>query len=319
MSQIISLFPTYEHGYLNIFSLSDYEFFYEKDGEVIKLDNDPDNSLSGEIVLEDNTGYWSPDEYSLNFSKKIEIVKANLLYEGISDTTDFNYKIACANAVIGIGLVWSSPSSNQKGAFVIGDIKKKETKQVFSITKSFPKGLLRGEIIFSVVLFIRKPGTPKSDEYKYANEAGCKIGEVENYVIRIDGNGSFFPMKEVDKPGENLWSVECNWTDPAVDSFADSVTILLNRCHKNFKYLDRNNQRDFQPQLLIEILAGAVGNVIETFREEDKNFMTLQDAQEGSVALALKYFNENLEWDISSPIKTSASIRKFLEQKLLKI
>lgn len=317
MSQVVSLFPTYEKDSLNIFSLSDYHFFYDRDGEEEELFNNTDESLSGEIVLEDESGYWSPDEYPLKFSKQIEVKNANTLYE-TDPATDFNHKIACSNATIGMGLVWSSPSSCQKGAFDIGEIKNTEKKQVFQIDEVFPTGKLRGEIIFTIILYIKKPGTPNDDELMYANEPGCKVGEIENYVVRIDGKGSFFPMKEVDKLGGNLWYVECNWSDPSTDAFSDCVTILLNRSHKSFKYLDRSNPKDFQPQLLLEILASAVENVIAALQEEDRNFDTLQDAQEGSVSLAVRYFQDNLDWELKNPIKRSASIRTFLEQKLLK-
>lgn len=309
MSQVLSLFPTYEKDKSDIFSLSDYSFYYDKDDEEVELSYNSDESMSGEIVLEDETGYWTPDEYPLKFLKKIEVKNATLLYE-----TD--YKIACSDATIGIGLVWSSPSSNQKGAFDIGEIENIDRRQVYKINKTFPPGSLRGEVIFSIILFIKKPGKPEKDEFIYANEPGCKIGEIENNVVRIDGNGSFFPMKEVDRPGEPLWFVECNWTDPSMDSFSDSVSILLNRAHKSFRFIDRTD-KDFQPQLLLEVLASAVGNMIETYRDYDKDFETIQDAQEGSVALAIRYFKDNLNWDISSPIHTSSSIRTFFEQKKL--
>ena len=316
MSQIISLFPTYDNDTQGLFSLSDYQFYYEKDGEDVELFNNSDESLSGEIVLEDEMGFWSPDEYSLKFTKQIEVKNASMLYESDSSTPDC--KIACSDAIIGIGMVWSSPSSSQKGAFDIGEVKNYDRKQIFKIDKTFPKGKLRGEIVLSIVLYIKAAGNPVGDELIYANEPGSRVGEIETFAIRLDGNGSFFPMKEVDRPGDSLWSVECNWTDPSIDAFSDCITILLNRAHKNYKYLDRSNTKDFQPQLLLEILASAVGNVIETLREEDKEFLSLQDAQEGSVSLAIRYFKDNLEWDISTPTKTSASIRRFLEQKILK-
>ena len=317
MSQVISIFPTYDDDPLGIFSLSGYSFTYDRDGEEISLlNNDDENSMSNEIVLEDETGYWSPDEYPLKFSKQIVVKKASILYNINPNVNDYNYKIACSNAAIGIGLLWSSPSSGQRGAFILGDIKNTNEEQKFFIEKSFAKGSLRGEIILSVILFIKTPGKPKENEHIYANEPGSKIGEIESTVIRIDGNGSFFPMKEVDRPGETLWSVECNWTDPSMDNFSDCVSILLNRAHKNFKYIDRTN-KDYQPQLLLEILASAVSNIIETYREYDKTFETTQDAQEGSVALAVRYFKDNLDWDISSPTRTSASIRNFFEQKIL--
>ena len=317
MSNIISSYPTYDGDPLHIFTLDNYSFFYEQDGEIFPLEKEINkNGLSSEIVLDDENGLWNPDEYSLCISREISVSDAFHLY-GATSSSEYNYQVACRRAAIGLGLAWNSPQSGQKGATFIGEIKNTTKKQVFSLNAEFPKGTLRGELNLSLILFIMYPGNPTGDEVIYANEVGSKVGVVDIYSARVDGNGSFFPIQEVNSPGEALWAVKCNLVDPCTDVFSDSVAILINSAHKNFKMLDRTDSRNFSPQLFIEVISSAIGIIIESMRELDENLKDIQNAQEGSVALAIKYFQEKLGWNIDTPSTTSKSIRNFLEQKLL--
>ena len=317
MGNLISLFPRYDGDPLGLFCLPDYSFCYNRESETIFLAQETDKTgLSNEVVLDDETGFWNPNEYPLCVSRIISVKKASQFYLINPAVSDYSYKIACQDAIIGLGLIWSSPNSNQKGAIYLGDIKNTTEEQTFELSTEFPKGHLRGELMFSIVLTLKSSGNPQDNEKIYANEPGCILGVIDSYMIRIDGNGSFFPIEEVDKPGEPLWSVKCSWTDPDSEQLSETVVIQLNKAHKNFKLLDISNKTNFEPQLFMEIISNAVGIIIETLRTDGNNLTDLDKGEEGSVSLAIKYFAENLGWDINTPSQTSSSIRKYLEQKL---
>ena len=87
---------------------------------------------------------------------------------------------------------------------------------------------------------------------------------------------------------------------------------------KNYKFLNRED-RNFNPQMFSEIMSSAICVIIETLRSDPGGFASLDNAQEGSVAQAVNYFQEKLDWDIKTPRLTSRSVRLFLEDKLKKL
>ena len=52
---------------------------------------------------------------------------------------------------------------------------------------------------------------------------------------------------------------------------------------------------------------------------EESGLSSLENAQEGSVAQAVSYFREKLDWNIKSSQLTSRSVRLFLEEKFKKL
>ena len=320
MSQVIPLFKTFnEDAKDDVFKLDNYVFSYMRDGETVELIQDFDNTgLRMEAALSDETGYWNPDEYPLCVSRKIMVKKASVLFSSGVPSNDTPFSIACHDAVIGIGLKWYSASSNQCGAVPVGVITRNTSYQDYTVKYNFDKASIRGEVFFSIILYVYSSGNPNEYEKQYGNTPGMILGEIDTFAIRIDGNGSFFPIYEISNPGEPLWDVNCTWTDPASDSFSDCVSIFVNKAHKNYKFLNRED-RNFNPQMFSEIMSSAICVIIETLRSDPGGFASLDNAQEGSVAQAVNYFQEKLDWDIKTPRLTSRSVRLFLEDKLKKL
>ena len=269
-----------------------------------------------EVSLSDETGFWNPDEYPLCVSRKIKVIKASQLFSSGSSSVIMPHAIACHDAVIGIALKWFSAESNQCGAIPIGTITCSSSKIEYEVKYNFDKASIRGEVFFTIILYIFRSGNPNEYEKHFGNTPGMVLGEIDTFAIRIDGNGSFFPIYEINKPGEPLWDVKCTWSDPASDSFSDCVSIFINKAHKNYKYLNREDKRNFNSQLFSEIMSSAICVIIETLRADDTSFTSLDMAQEGSVAQAVNYFKEKLGWDLKSSQLTSRTIRLFMEEKL---
>lgn len=215
-------------------------------------------------------------------------------------------------------MIWTSSDSKQRGVIQIGSFGNTDNILDAVAEKEFDVAQLRGEVDFSTVLYIAEAGIPEMDEMHLANTNGYVLGELENYVVKLDGNGSTFPVFEVSEPGQPLWYVKCDWIDPTADSFSDCVSINLNTAHKNYRYINRN-EKVFNPQLLSEIMTSAIAIIVEKVRLQPAfwdQIMGNDSLEQGSVGQALYYFMETLEWDLSTPESVSLSVRKFFDQRM---
>lgn len=312
MSSDIRLFPYLTEDLMNRIRLQSrqYCFYYEKDNEEQELVEESLDAGASFYAVKDEKGIWTPDDYNLCFRRQICLRTFQCLFgpEGI----------ACRNATLGLAVIWKSADSKQRGAIPAGTFNIKDSILETTVEKRFARGQLRGKVEFSTVLYIVREGRPKRDEKHLANEQGFILGELEKHIIKLDGAGSTFPVFEVSEKGQPLWYVKCDWYDPAVDSFSDSVSINLNTAHKNYKYIDRN-QSSYNPQLLAEVMAGALTVIVEKVRlqpEAWEQIMSNDNLERGSIGEAIHYFAETLGWDLSSPDKVSLCARKFFDQRM---
>lgn len=312
MAKSISLFPTLNKKRAQeIFTVPIPSFKYTRGGSIWPLlMNEPDASAT---TIRDEKGYWNPDEYDLRVEWNFTYVNAHKLY----DVNDWEFACACHDAKIGIALSWYSSDSKRRYTEPIGTMEDDMNLHSIKCTHCFDRAELRGEVGFSIILYIKEAGNPTEEESFFANTPGTIIGEVDSITIRIDGNGSFFTVYEVNRPGHPLWDVEYTIDDPSVDSFSDCVSVCLNRAHKRFPLIKRDSGQ-FCQQLFNEIMANAMVCVIEAVRsyEKDDNFDCLSAFEEGSVAQALAYFRDKLMWDFSTPITVSHSARLFVEKNM---
>lgn len=308
-NKILSLYPRINRDILmdTGCKTSRYQFSYSDNGITYPLEC---NSFEeGLYEIDDPRGLWNADEYSLSVRQIISVKDPSRLFGPGG--------IACASSVLTAAIVWKSADSRQRGIIRLGDIVNSSQPCELSGSSTFAKGSLRGNITFETQLFIKKPGTPSRDEEKFANLSGISLGQLHDVVdLVIDGSASVFPIFEVDMPGEPLWEVRCDWTDPVYDKFSESVTIYLNRSHPSYKYITRTDQAHFSPDLLNEIMSSAITQVIMTLKENDELDPCLKSPGEvrGSVAEAVNYFVTTLEFDITSSISLSKSIRKFMDE-----
>lgn len=313
MAANISLFPVITDDLLGKtrFQASPYQLYYVRDDqEYVLRTEEVDSSTIVHKVIDDE-GIWSPDDYQLCIRRKYSIRTYQCLFGPNG--------IACNNAKLGIALMWTSPDSKQRGVIPIGEIENFQRDLEFELNYEFSEAQLRGSVEFSTIIYLKEAGTPLWGEEHLANQYGCILGELDNkFVIRLDGNGSVFPMYEIHEPGQPLWYVKCDWIDPTYDLFSDSVSIYINTAHKNYKYLDKT-KRTFDEQLLKEIMASALGVIITKLKEQEDYWDATtsgEDLQNGSVSEAIHYFIDTLEWDVSGPEAMSLSIRKFFDQRI---
>ena len=288
----------------------DYRFSYTSGEEDHPLDADETSEGSRTYKLTDPAGDWNPDYYNLCVSRN-----------GLLSSTSslFGEKgIVCHNAIIGIAVIWTSSDSRQRGAIEIGEISCENNTTNLSLEYEFGVAQLRGKVDFTTILYVKKSGTPFKDERHLANVYGCMLGELDRISVILDGSGSIFPIYEVSDPGQPLWYVKCNWEDPTFDQFSESVSVVINTAHRNYKYLDKK-RKTYDEQLLIEIIASALIIIVSELKDEQSYWEeTVQGKglQRGSVSQAVYYFISTLGWDISSMESLSISIHKFFDQKV---
>lgn len=312
MAANISLFPIINDELLGKirFQASPYQMYYiREDQEYYLRTEEVESSVTVHKVI-DEEGIWSPDDYSLCVKRSYSLRTYQCLFG--------ENGIACKNATLGLALMWTSADSKQRGVIPIGDIENSSKDLDLTLNYEFSLAQLRGLVEFTTVIYIKNAGTPLWDEGHLANEYGCLLGELDKFIIKLDGTGSVFPMYEVSEPGQPLWYVKCDWDDPTYEQFAECVSININTAHKNYKYLDKT-KRTYDEQLLKEVMASALILVITKLREQDNYWdatMVGDDLQIGSVSEAIYYFINTLEWDVSTPEALSLSIRKFFDQRM---
>lgn len=313
MAKNITLFPVLtKQRSKDLFTIPIPSFKYTRGGSLHLLTlNEPESSLSS---ISDDKGYWNADEYDLCMEWQFTYKNAGWLY----DSFNWEYACACHDAKVGIALSWYSSDSRRRSTLPIctleNDIDVLHSAKCY---KKFDVAELRGEVTFSLVIYLQEAGNPNDEELHFANIPGTLLGEIQSHTICLDGSGSFFTICEVNKPGQPLWDVEYSIDDPSSDIFADTVAICLNRAHKKYPLVKRDSGM-FCQQLLTEIMANSIAIIIEMVRahEKDDNFDCLSDFEEGSVAQALAYFKDKLLWDFSSPISVSHSARLFIEKNI---
>lgn len=311
MAAIIPSFPMITDELLQSIKLetSEYFFYYIRNEEEVQLNFEEISEGASVYAITDNQGVWMPDYYNLGIKRSYTLSNYKSLFG--------ENGIACRNSVLGLAVIWKSSDSKQRGAINIGDICNSDKSLTLNLNYEFSKAQLRGEVEFTTIIYVKQLGTPSKEEEHLANTYGCILGEIDKFIIKLDGSGSMFPLYEVNEPNQTLWYIKCEWEDPMYDQFSECVSIYINVGHKNYKYLDKT-KKTFDEQLLKEIIASALFILISKLKEENYWDVIIDgvDLESGSVAEAVNYFINTLEWDVSTPELLSISIRRFFDQRM---
>jgi hypothetical protein len=293
-------------------SFSPYRFYF-KDDEGVEVDLTAEDVSSSVHPLSDEHGRWSPDKHGFGFERAYTINNAPSLYgkDGI----------ACADAVLALVLVWKSPDSRQRSAFEIGEVINRPGEQEFPYRHYYNKPIFKGRLDLQVCLVIKEAGIPAEGEELFANMAGTVLGVLDSYSVRFDGFGSSFPVMVVNDVGGLLWSVRCDFDDPLTDKLVDTVAINLNSAHRDFKYINHADRKNFNPSFLRQVLADALSTIVDYIRETPSWWDEIVNGkgEPESVAMAMNYFLTTLELNLDDPKQCSIAFRDLFEHKLLEL
>lgn len=297
-----------------------YDVFEDEEMKNYLLEQTSKNSLF--YSLYDSQGIWTPDTHNLKVSGKFIITNPMGLY-GESG-------IAPKESSIGLAIRWCSSSSKKRGIKFIGDINMSSERQEIPFCIVFEKANLRGSVTFYYELFINSNAVGSQAEQHLANTKGTIIGEIQIRILDIDAKEENFPIELFEDNDGPLWKLYVSESDPIDIAWgAEAVKILLNKAHKDYKYINQDERTKYSPVLLREILASAVSLYINTLQDwQRKNFPEYNNLQEflnnsdcewesNSVAEVVKGFQKDpMNIDLTSPTATSISVHKYFDLKL---
>lgn len=287
----------------------EYYFYYQSGCETFQLNTEPISFRDDVVKVIDERCEWTADTHNIELTRDFQISIPVHLF-GTNG-------IVCTSSKIGVAVLWTSKTSNQRGVIKVGAFSRDDSLSAFHVRHSFNAGSLIGSVNFSTILYIDTAGKPDADENHFANMAGTVLGMLDSFSIIIDGNGSVFPVVEVSVPSQPLWWVQCNWTDPIVDAFdEDNVKICINNAHRDYGMLNIKAGLKESP-MLRDVIASAIAIIIQKVKDTEFWNDTLRGngLTDGSISQAVNYFITTFEWDYQSPEKLAISIRQDFDRR----
>ncbi|MDG0032707.1 hypothetical protein MMB68_24470 [Priestia sp. Y58] len=314
MNSYISFYQTLTPNLQNRigFEGGNYEFSYKNGEGLFKLSTDPLDSQENKdnhLYLQDLDSKWDADNCCLIVERSGVINNPSFLFGPNG--------VASINSKIGIALTWFSKSSNQRGVVPIAELVHDLNNFIeFDLYHAFNPGQLKGTVTIELALYLKE--NKENNFPNLAKYEGTILGILDSYTVVIDGNGSMFPILEVNEPSQPLWWVSCDWSDPLSDAFSEeNVCINLNTSHRFAKFLNAENGIGSSP-MLIEIISSAVQIIIQKAQESGvwDNIESGSGVEPGSIGQAIYYFIQTFNWDVSSPERLARSIREDLEKRI---
>ena len=221
--------------------------------------------------------------------------------------------VLATDGEIGIAAHVYSQTSGYQDNIPFGVLNPDQQKGEYTFQKAFDPAFLKGTLKIEIYIYVKKLG--QAGPF-FADMVGSKLGTLSSFEIIVDGDGSVFPIVEVDKPGNPLWSlIVLPGVDFATDQFsADNARLELNKKHPMFNKLTEAKTQ-LANYLMIEILANAMTQLIYMGREELES-LSSDDFVQGSLAAAINYWIETFELDIDSFSETNSQLRLQLEETM---
>lgn len=287
---------------------------YTFEEELRELEVQHINAANGNFFkLSDKKCVWTPDNYGF-------LCNWNFWFANVSEM--FGKKgLVPRRAKLGIALEWMSRTSDQRGVKKITSFNRFDNEVRDTITIGFEPGTLQGNVILNTVLYIEEAADiTENGERHLANASGTILGTFHSWNIVIDGNGSLFPIVDVEERNRPLWWVEFDYDDVFSDKFIPQyVKICLNKAHPDYTELSLDGTEG-KRHLLKEVVAGALQviylKVMEDNEPDDIKNNENNAFEAGSIAQAINYFLNNFNWKVESIEDLAESIRLDLDERM---
>jgi len=317
MSEILNLYPVLTPLKISKAEImaEDPELSYTEEYEDYPLILDEKNESSSGFTarLKDERCVWYPETHNLVVRLKGYISHPDMLFGANG--------IAPHDAVIGIAGIWSSRKSDLHGTIRLGEFSLSSSEYRFEQKYTFKRNIIRGSLRFQIILYLKKKGNPYSDEFHLANQSGIILGTIGQCEIFVDGNGTVFPVATVNEPGKPLWWVNYDSSADPFDTPFDEeyVEIRLNSAHPCFADLKIDESLKTSP-LFLEVISSALYIIVMSARAAaDTEWEDIQNGNNlmpGTIAAAVSYFINKLEWDTSDPSSLARSIHDYFDKNL---
>lgn len=244
------------------------------------------------VRVGDENGIWHPDNFGLDIEFSGEIENPAFLFGN-------GGLLPRENSVLGIGLIWTDREARIRGGLPLTKINADiRTPFEYNAAVHFDSGELRGILSLKTVLFVSESSGTDENGHIFASSEGTILGTLDDIRLVIEGNGSVFPISEVEEPGEPLWWIETSIDDPNTDRFdGDHISLILNRAHKNFPDLHLGDDED--SYLLKEVIASALFTLITQIQKDEGGSEAIRKAEKaegGSIGKILNYMLRTNKW-----------------------
>ena len=317
MAIVLDAYPKLTETLYNKIGYQHDEYgYYYNDGIKHKLEGESISATSSKaeyIKLADPVNNWHPEEHNL-------IIETSCIINSPFFLFGPNGLAAADGGTIGVAVIWTDVDASIRGSQIIGEFKKSDGGPIeLPVRLEFPPKKLRGTLVLNTVLYLKEVGNPTEDEGMQVSVIGSILGNLgENTKIIIDGNGSIFPVMETNKPGEPLWWVECNWTDPTEDTFTqENFCLFLNNGHKDYDSLNIKDGIAKSP-MLVDIVSSAIQILVtEVLSNEASKYNTINgiDLTPNSISSVVNYYIKNFDWELES--KKPSKIAKLIRMELM--
>ena len=289
------------------YSKKKISFAYKKGSDYKDLEYSETDSI---LEVKDSKHEWDITEMGLRIKLSFSISNCCPLFGPDGITTE--------DSELGVAAICTSTVSDRLEAFKIASITKKDNQLSIDTSFELEKGKYRGNIVIKLALYLLKPGKRESG---FPHKTGTLLGAIDEFAIRVSDNGNLFPIYEGDYPGMPLWWVNCQWTDIELDPFdKENVCVVINRSSKGYVKIQRdNNNPDYCPGYLAEVMASAIQVIIEKIRSNSDDWskiMSDRDYTRGSIADTIQYMRKTFEWDFNTPESLAKDIRAYISELL---
>ena len=288
-----------------------YEYYYKNENQKkISLISPNGGENNFEIALKSEDDEWCFEKYGLCVSINIKLKNINYLYEG-------GYQICASGARISIATMYYSTESKSKMISKSVELNPLNDVGEYSINLVLDKNDYRKTIHLSTILFISKCAQGINDD-EFANTTGYNLGRIGFKIIRIGGDSSQFDIKIIDNGNRPLWYLVFSFKNPNLDQFNESVLLVLNRAHKDYKFLDENSEffsRSYMNRIVQNLLYRLFLKLKYGLEENYLLKSDLDDVADGSVTQAVKYIIETHDIDINDDENIYEGLDKVFEGK----
>src|SRR5699024_3818008 len=248
--------------------------------------------------------YWEPSEKNLNIHRTLKLNNVELLFGSGG--------IANGESKIGIGAkIYSKTAQFSRNIDLGYELNRNIAESTIEFNFDFEPATLRGTLFVEIFLYSK---SNQSLHLGFANEQGNNLGVIDNFEIVIDGDGSSFPIVEVQKKGKRLWELVMNCNDLNNESF-DIENILL---EVNFK-LDMYDYifKDSKPSrfLLFEIMSNVMAQII--FKAFNDDLYDPTSAEEDSITKIVEYWIDTYNIDTKSLENIIYSLQSNFEDEMV--
>lgn len=299
MAHIESLYKTLSDITLDKlgFSFDDPTFtFFDSLNNEINLKAGSDKEA---YFIESQDVDWSAIQNGINVYINARIKNCNCLTNSSDDS------VAYTNSKLAIALTWVALESRDQGLAMKIPLSNDDSLQNLSFKIKFPKGRFYGNIVFNFSLVLDNPGnlTHLDSISGINNTRGIKLGNLGTFKLRLNGEGSTFPVFFKDDPDGELWKLSIDEIDDGeADMFDQTVKLLINRKHPDYIYLDRLSNK-YCARLEKEIMAEAISEFLiylQDYLNEDFSKIQSTDYAEGTVLYVAKYMLSKIDQPRSS-------------------